>query len=87
MSAEDYLSIGVPTDYVAQGPPWGGHETFECRLCPAGHLRELTLERMAKHLEQVHGVLLGQREELSPILGPDGKPATKIVPASMFGSE
>lgn len=88
MSAEHYLSIGVPTDYVAKGPEWGGRETFECRLCPKGFYRELVLERMVGHLEHEHGVLLGQREEVSStILGPDGKPAKKVVPASVFGPD
>ena len=76
-----HLGIG---EYVAPGPKWSGRDTFECRLCPAGFLRELSLDRIVAHLEKDHKVLLGEREVESPILGPDVNPARKIVGASVF---
>lgn len=42
---------------------------------------------MVAHLEKDHKILLGTREEVSPILGPDGQPMRKIVPASVFGAD
>lgn len=84
MGSEHYQGIG---DYVARGPMWAGHESFDCRVCPAGFYRELSLERMVAHLEKDHKILLGMREEISPILGPDGQPMRKIVPASVFGAD
>ena len=84
---QDGNRVEIPEGYVVEGPPWHGHQTWDCGLCPPGYLRDHDLVRMLKHLEKEHGVLLGEQELNSAILGADGKPMKKRIAASVFPPE
>lgn len=81
---EDGLA-GLPPG-IGHGPTWAGIPTFECLSCGGQFWRDSSLRRTLEHIEKVHGVAFWTREVASQILGVDGRPIVRTIPAPLFQS-